>query len=1130
MRAFDTDIAAWLRDLGLERYAPAFRANDIDAAVLPSLTGDDLEKLGVTSVGHRRKLLDAISGLRAQPAADGATIAAPIDAGRSRDRIEAHPAQAERRQLTVLFCDLVGSTELSTRLDPEDMSELLRTYRSCCDETIARWDGYTAKYMGDGVLAYFGWPRSHEDDAERAVRAGLDLVAAVGRLDLGDGISLAARVGIATGQVVAGDLIGEGDAQERNVVGDTPNLAARLQSLASPGAVVIASDSRQLVGSLFEFRELGPIVVKGFAQPVSACEVLRASAAESRFEALRAQQAPLVGREEGIGVLLRRWQQAKEGEGQVVLLSGEPGIGKSRICATLLERLADEPHVRLRYFCSPHHGTSPMHPFISQLKRAAGFEPDDLPRIKLDKLETLYAPSTKNMAEDVQLVAELLTIPTEERYPPLKLNPPQKKERILSALVSNLESLAAKSTVLMIFEDVHWVDPSSLELLEKMVDGVEQLPVLLVITFRPEFQSPWVGLAHVTTHPLNKLNRRESATLLERLTAGKPLPREVAEQIIKHTDGVPLFLEELTKTVLEGALLEEQADRYVLTGPLPPLAIPTSLQASLMARLDRLASVKVVAQIGAAIGREFSYELLAAVAGRSEADLQHALDQLVAAGLIFRRGTPPRVSLQFKHALVQDAAYSTLLRGRRQELHARIARVLEEAFPDIVDTQPELLAYHCTQAGLTEPAIDYWQRAGERALTRSANPEASRHFGHGIDLIKSLSPSMERNRRKFRLYLGLGPAFRAIKGHAAPETLDAFTRARELIDADTSLPEQMIVFYGLWGVHCVRAEHETARKVAEQALRLVARNADAASQAHANRLMGETLFALGEFAEAREYLQRAIAFCDSDLATHTDLRFSFDHKVAALVFLEWVLCALGHLEQAGAAATEAFALSVRLEHPLTSSMALVGMMFLAKFRRDAEDLREHSDAQVALCAEHGITLFEIWGSFGQGLARSWSGDPYAGIGAMRAAMVAAESAHEGMWRPMRLGFLAEVHAGIGERELALALLEEAIALVTMTKEGNFEAELHRMRGEVLLPRDEAAAEASFERSLSIARRQSAKLWELRAAVSLARLWRDQGRRDDARNLLAPVYDWFTEGFATPDLQAARKLLDTLQGV
>jgi predicted ATPase len=487
------------------------------------------------------------------------------------------------------------------------------------------------------------------------------------------------------------------------------------------------------------------------------------------------------------------------------------------------------------------------------------------------------------------------------------------------------------------------------------------------------------------------------------------------------------------------------------------------------------------------------------------------------------------VSLQFKHALVQDAAYATLLRSRRQELHGRIARVLEEAFPETVETQPELLAHHYTQAGLTEQAIGYWQRAGERALERSANLEAYRHFGQGIELIKSLSPSPERTRREFRLYLGLGPAIRAIKGIAAPETQDTFTRARELIDADTSLPEQMLVLYGLWGVHLVGVEHEAGRKAAEQALLLVARNADtgAAPQALANRMMGETLFVLGEFVEARQYLQRAIAFCDSDQATVTDLRFSFDHKVTALAFLAWTLWCLGHLEQADAAATEALTLSVRLENANTSSLALDGMTFLAEFRRDTEDLRKYADALAALCAEHDITMFGKWASFGQGLVQSWSGNPLEGIVAMRAALVAQESARVGLFRTVQLGFLAEAHAGIGERELARALLDEAIALATTT-EGNFEAELHRMRGEVLLAQDEVAAEASFERALSIARRQSAKLWELRAAVSLARLWRDQGRYDKATDLLAPVYGWFTEGFATPDLQAAKELLDILR--
>jgi len=1120
------NIAAWLQDLGLERYAPAFRNNDVDGAILPSLTGDDLDRLGIISVGHRRKLLDAIAALHAQPTPTETSVAPPTSIARPDAQIEAPSTQAERRQITVLFCDLVGSTELSARLDPEDMSELLRTYRRCCAETIARWDGYLAKYLGDGVLAYFGWPRAHEDDAERAVRAGLELVDAVPRL-AGCG-PLQIRIGIGTGLTVVGDLVGSGDAQERGIVGETPNLAARLQALATPNSIVIGPATRRLLGELFELRDLGPVKVKGLAEPVHAYEVLRASAGESRFEALRAEQTPLVGRQEEIGVLHRRWQQAKAGEGQVVLFLGEPGIGKSRIGAALLEQLASEPQVRLRYFCSPYHTTSPLHPFISQLEHAAGFAPDDPPRVKLDKLEALLAPSTKNLAEDAPLIAELLSLSTEERYPPLKLSPQQKKQRTLAALLGQLEGLAANGAVLMIFEDAHWIDPTSLELLESTVDRLEQWPVLLVITFRPEFEPPWVGLAHVTMHPLNKLSRRESALLIERLTGGKPLPREITEQIIEHTDGVPLFIEELTKTVLEGALLEEQADRYVLTGPLPPMAIPTSLQASLMARLDRLASLKDVAQIGAAIGREFSYELLAAVAGRSEPDLQRALDQLVAAGLIFRRGAPPQASLLFKHALVQDAAYASLLRSRRQELHARIGSVLEQSFPDIVEKQPELLAHHYTQAGLTEQAIGYWQRAGERALERSANLEAVQHFSRGLELIKSLPPSPERNRREFRLYLGLGPAVRATKGHSAAETLDAFSRARELIDADTGLPEQMAVLYGLWGVNFARAEHPAGYKVAEQALQRVARDAGAEPQAFANRMKGETLWAMGEFVAARHYLQRAIDFCDADQAKGTNLRFSFDHKATSLSFLAWTLWSLGYPEQAGTAAAEALARSIRLEHAATSAMVLIGLTHLAEMRRDRVDLRERSRAQATFCAEHGIALYEKWGNFGEGLARFWSSDPEAGIRTMRTAMAAAKTVDADLFRSMHLGFLAEAHASIGERDRALELLDEAIALDTTTKEENFEAELHRMRGEILLAQDKAAAEASFERALSLARQQSAKLWELRAAMSLAKLWRNQGEGDKAIELLAPVYDWFTEGFDTPDLHAAKEMLDLLR--
>ncbi|MBI5441683.1 MAG: AAA family ATPase [Deltaproteobacteria bacterium] len=1122
------DIEALLRGLGLEQYIQLFRANDIDSDILPDLSESNLLDMGVASLGHRVKILKAIAALRVRGEPAESPAASPVPARLPPHRTECPAAKAERRQVTVLFCDLVGSTELSSRLDPEDTSALLRTYRGCCAETIARWEGFVAQYLGDGMLAYFGWPQAHEDDAERSVRAGLDLVGAVGRLRCEGTPGLAVRIGIATGEVVAGDLTLEGGVKERSVVGETPNLAARLQSLAAPNAVVIAPETRHLLGRLFDVREIGPLPVKGFAEPVVVHEVQRPRAAESRFEALRAHQTPFVGRGEEIGALLRRWQLAKEGEGQVVLLSGEAGIGKSRISATLMERLADEPRVSLRYYCSPHHSTSPLHPFISQLERAAGFEPDDSPEAKLDKLESWLAPSAKDPAEDMALMAELLSIPTGERYPPLKLSPPQKKERTLAALGAGLEWFARDGTVLVIFEDAHWIDPTSKALLDSIVDRVERLPVLMVITFRPEFGAPWIGLAHVTIHVLSRLSRRDSGLLLERITAGKPLPAEVAEQIIQHTDGVPLFMEELTKTVLESTLLEERPGSYVLRGPLPPLAIPTSLQASLMARLDRLASLKDVAQIGAALGREFSMELLTAVAGRSKAELQEAVDQLIAAGLMFRRGLPPRASLVFKHALVQDAAYASMLRTRRCELHAHIARVLETSFPEVVETQPELLAHHFTQAGLTLNAIEYWHRAGDRAMGRSANLEATRHYTQGIELIKQLAPSPARDGKELRLHLGLGAAVKPVKGYSAPETLQVFSRARELIGSETSLPEQMQTLYGLWGVHLVRSEHEEARVVAAQIVQLVAGSTDPEPHALANRTMGESLWAMGRHVEARRYLEMALEYCGAMPEASTGLRYSWDHRVTALGFLGCVLTSLGYLEQAASAVAEGVAEAERLEHAVTTAMAFTAKSVVAEFRRDAGGLLECADAQTAYCAEHGVALNEYWGRFGQGLARFWTGSPDEGIGLMRTAMAELEGVDSVLFRPMLMGCLAEAWAGVGERERALELLDEAIALADTTEERLFEPELHRLRGQVVLDRHPAEAEACFQRALSVARRQDATFWELRAAVSLARLWRDQGKREQAGDLLAPVYGWFTEGFSTADLVAAKALLDELR--
>jgi len=762
------DVAAWLHSLGMQQYERAFRDNAIDTAVLPELTADDLKDLGVTLVGHRRRLLGAIAALR------GDDPAPPAKSGEA-----ALASAAERRQLTVMFCDLVGSTALSSQLDPEDLREVIAAYHRAVAESIAGFDGFVAKYMGDGVLAYFGYPRAHEDDAERAVRAGLGVIDAVGRLDV-KSVKLGTRVGIATGLVVVGDLIGEGSAQEQSVVGETPNLAARLQTLAAPDAVVIAASTRRLVGDLFDYRDLGTVEMKGIVAPVPAWQVLRPSVVASRFEALRGSTlSPLVGRDEETDLLLRRWTRAKAGDGQVVLISGEPGLGKSRITVALEQRLDAEPHLRLRYYCSSYHQDSALYPFIDQLGRAAVFARDDPPASKLEKLEallTLAGPPD----EDVTLLADLLLLPASGRHSLPDLSPRRKKERTLEALLRQLEGLAHQQPVLMVFEDAHWIDPTSLELLDLAIERVGSLPVLLIVTFRPEFQPPWTGQPQVTMLALNRLDRHDRTVLVEQIAGGKALPDEVVDQIADRADGVPLFVEELTKSVLESGLLREERDRYVLDGVLPPFAIPTTLHDSLLARLDRLASVRNVAQIGAAIGREFPYALLRAVSRLSEDELQTALARLVASELVFQRGRPPDAVYMFKHALVQDTAHGSLLRNARQQLHARIAEALAAHSPEMMDSQPELFAQHYAEAGLVKRAVAYWGKAGHRSAARSAMAEAAAQFQKALDQLALLSGGPKRRRQELEFCSSLGAALRFVKGQAAPETGRVFARAREL--------------------------------------------------------------------------------------------------------------------------------------------------------------------------------------------------------------------------------------------------------------------------------------------------------------------------------------------------------------
>ena len=732
------EIADWLRKLGMPEYAQRFAENGIDVSALRHLTDQDLKEIGVL-LGHRRKMLASIGELT--PAAPAKPVPATEVEPKTQDT-------AERRQVTVMFSDLVGSTALSARMDPEDLREVMSAYQRCVAETVRRFGGFVAKYMGDGVLVYFGYPQAHEDDAERAVRAGLELVAAVTALN--SPVSLQTRVGIATGLVVVGDLVGSGEAQERGIVGETPNLAARLQGIAEPNMIVIAEGTRRLLGNLFELDDLGAKDLKGIAGPVRACAALRASSAEGRFEALHASGlTALVGREEELELLSRRWSRAKTGEGQVVLLSGEAGIGKSRLTAALLERLAAEPHTRLRYFCSPQHTDSAFYPIIGQMERAAGLAHDDNPQAKLDKLDALLAQASTSKQE-AALFAEMLSLPNDGRYPALDFAPEQRRQRTMEALIAQTEALTRQNPVLMIFEDAHWTDPTSLELFGRVVDRIATLHVLLIVTFRPEFEPPWIGRPHVTALTLNRLAQRDIDAMIDRVVGNKQLPVNIRQDIIERTDGIPLFVEEMTKAVLE-AESEGEARRTTAAVPSSAVAVPASLHASLMARLDRLGPAKELAQVGAAIGREFSHPLLAAVTRKPEAELRSALDRLITAGLLFRQGVPPHASYLFKHALVQDAAYGTLLREPRRALHARIAETLEGRFADIAETQPELLARHCNEAGLIEKAAGLWGKAGQRSLARSALVEGAEQLKRALDQIATLPATPALRREEIKL-------------------------------------------------------------------------------------------------------------------------------------------------------------------------------------------------------------------------------------------------------------------------------------------------------------------------------------------------------------------------------------------
>ena len=1120
------NIGGWLRSLGLEQYESAFRESEIEADVLPELTDKHLKDLGV-ALGHRLKMLRAIRELGGDPTPrlQPAPPSKPTTQG-----------EAERRQLTVMFCDLVGSTALASRLDPEDLREVIGAYHRRVAKVVSRYEGFVAKYMGDGVLIYFGYPQAHEDDAERAVRAGLKLVGTMDKVLSRTEAAVQVRVGIATGLVVVGDLIGSGEAQERGIVGETPNLASRLQGIAEPNTVVIAEGTRKLLGNLFELEDLGPKDIKGIARPVRAWAALRTGSAEGRFEAMHATGiTELVGRGEELELLLRRWSRAKTDEGQVVLLSGEAGIGKSRLTAALLERLAAEPHTRLRYFCSPQYTDSSFFPIISQLERSARLARDDAPQVKLDKFDALLAQSWTS-SNDAALFAELLSLPNDGRYPALDLAPAQRRQKTLEALVSQTEALARQNPVLMVFEDAHWSDPTSLEVFGRVVDRIRTLRVLLLVTFRPEFEAPWIGQPHVTALTINRLAQRDVVAMIDRVIGNNLIPPAIRQDIIERTDGIPLFVEEMTKAVLE-AESEGEARRTAAAVPPPALAVPASLHASLMARLDRLGAGKEVAQIGATIGREFSHALLAAVVGKSEAELGSALDRLTAAGLLFRQGVAPHATYLFKHALVQDAAYGTLLREPRRALHRRIAEVLESRFVEIAQSQPELLARHWTEAGLIEKAASLWGKAGQQSLTRSAFIEAAAQFTRALAHLEALPITAAMRRARIEAQVGLGNALVDTAGQAAPATKSAWLGARDLIREAEEVGEplhdpllQSSVLLGLWRAAYVAFDGNLMRELAAEFLALAEEQGATVLLVLAHRTIGITLGLTGNLAEARARLNQALGLYDP--AEHRPLatRFGQDSRVTALSFRAWTLWLLGYPEAAQADIDHAVREAREIGLAAILMLALGITNYTRVLRGDCVAARAFADELVALAQEKGTLLRKAEAIFQQGCVLALTGRAADAVQTITSGVTAWRATGATCWTPLHMWFLASAHARLGQFDDARRCIDEAMAASEASKESWCDADIHRLAGDIVLlsgEPDTAKAEAYFEHALAIARQQKAKSFELRAAMSMARLWRDQGKQDEARSLLASVYGWFTEGFDTPDLEKAKALLEEL---
>jgi tetratricopeptide (TPR) repeat protein len=1009
------------------------------------------------------------------------------------------------------------------------MGDLLRAFQRAVAAAVTRFDGHVAKWTGDGASVYFGYPRAHEDDAERATRASIALVEAVGRLRRERGLALEVRIGISTGLVVVGELIGEGEARERGVVGDTPNLASRLQTLAEPDTVVVSESTRRLLGRNFELQPLGPQELKGFRSPVPAWSVLRVSENVNRFEASRSEaMTPFVGREQEIALLINRWRRATKGEGQVALLSGEAGIGKSRILAALRERVGDERHLALRYQCSPHHGNDAFHPLIGQIWRGAGFVSGEPTAARLDKLETMILSAGLDVGEIVPCLASLLAIPTEGRYPALEMSPSEVKERTIAVLIAMVVGIAKSVPVVMLLEDAHWIDPTSLDLAGRLVERVQDLAVLIVITARPEFVAPWIGRPHFTAVALNRFERSQVVTMIDRIMSSRALPDEVLDQIIAKTDGLPLFVEELTKSVLESGLLREENGAYVLAAALTPLAIPSTLHDSLTARLDRLSPIKEIAQIGATIGREFSYDLLEAVSPIRGRALQNALQQLMETELIYRRGTPPKASYIFKHALVQDTAYVSLLRGRRQRIHADIAQALKERSAK-EEYQPAIIAHHFAEAGLAEQAAPYWLAAAELALSQSAPVEAEHHASAGLALIPRVTEGPERDALELGLLVARANAMIPLKSISAPETFAALADAKQLLDRGVGTDLQRVsILYGLCSASTLTARLQQALDFVHQIIEVAERQDDPTYRVVGYRQLGTLRFYAGKNREALQSLQKGNQYCDPRRQRALGYRFNWDQGLALLSFEVLVRLSLGLLDSAAQLGER-----VRIEllshgHATTVASATFSSQTWPKLvLGDLEALERESAELAAYCAEKRVEQIRLLASYHCAYACAMRDPAETNIAGLRGALDALRRSGGNAGNSIIKSNLAEALLTAGDLAGAEAVLEEGFAFVEQSGERYWLADLHRLCGHVALGRpepDRLRAEACFKKAIEVARGQEARLLELRAAADLARLWRDTGSDSDPRAMLEPILAAIEGGETTRDVRNARAAL------